>query len=264
MKFNSQWFNLAVVGVLVVLAMDVWQPHHTIAAAPTPEITDGDCTGSRSIQVSGAAIVYVTPNRALIQLGVQSNGDTPDATQKANSQEIERVITAVQALGVESKDIASDYYIVYPVYEDFDSLFIKGYRIDNTVSITVRDVNLADDIIITALKAGANEVQDVQFYTSDLRKYRDQAREMAIKAAGEKAHTLAGAAGAEIGCVLDINENTWSQYYGSWRGSRQTAIWAQNVSQNASPDGMTQSDDSPISLGQIAVRAEVNASYSLN
>ena len=120
-------------------------------------------------------------------------------------------------------------------------------------------------MLLAALKSGANEVQDVQFYTSELRKYRDQARDLAVKAAGEKAQALSGAAGAQVGCVISITENTSTQYYGSWRGGRDTALWAQNTFQNALPaQGATaQGDDSPISLGQIAVRAEVNASYSL-
>jgi len=264
MKPTSNLFNLILIGVLVVLALGAWRPQAPAAAlAPAP--AEDSCDSSRSIQVSGAAVVYVTPDRALLQLGVQSNGDTPDAVQSANFQEIQKVISTVRALGVEAKDIATDYYIVYPVYEDYNSMVIKGYRIDNTVSITVRDVSLVDDVILAALKAGANEVQDVQFYTSELRKYRDQARALAMNAAGEKAQALAGAAGAQAGCVLSVSEYTWYHYYGSWRGGREMALWAQNAIQNASPSQgeSAQMEDSPISLGQIAVRAEVNASYSL-
>lgn len=166
---------------------------------------------------------------------------------------------------MQAKDIATDYYLVYPLYEDYSSLVITGYRINNTVSIKLRDVNLVDDVLIAALKAGANEVQDVQFYSSELRKHRDQARELAMKAASEKAQALAEAAGAQTGCILSISENSWSHYYGSWRGGRETALWAQNVIQNASPSQgeSMQMDDSPITLGQIAIRAEVTASYSL-
>ena len=259
--------SYAILVVLVVLALGVWRPMPAAAAAPTPPLAgDSSCSTGRSVQVSGAAVVYVTPDRALLQLGVQSNGATPDGTQSANFQKIQRVISAVRALGVDAKDIATDAYIVYPVYQDYNSLEIKGYRIDNIVSITLRDINLADDTILAALKAGANEVQDVQFYTSELRKYRDQARALAVTAAGEKAQALAGAAGAQTGCVLTISENTWTQYYGSWRGGRETALWAQNTIQNASPAqgaSSSQADDSPISLGQLAVRAEVSATYSL-
>jgi hypothetical protein len=264
MKPASNFFNLALVAVLFVLGWDALRPQAHTTVQPTAP-TEDTCDSSRSIHVSGAAVVYVIPDRALLQLGVQSNGATPDAVRRDNAQEIQKVIRAVSALGVEAKDIATDYYIVYPVYDDYNSLLIKGYRIDNTVSITLRDVNLADDVLIAALKVGANEVQDVQFYSSELRKYRDQARALAMEAAGEKAQDLAGAAGAQAGCVLSISENSWSHYYGSWRGGRETALWAQNVIQNASTSqGETaQTDDSPITLGQIVVRAEVSASYSL-
>jgi uncharacterized protein YggE len=264
MKTTSTFWNLALVSLLVILGLDSLHPQLG-ASAQSTAITEDTCNSNRSVQVSGAAVVYVTPDRALLQLGVQSNGTTPNAVRNTNQKDIQKVIRAVQALGVQAKDIATDYYIVYPVYEEYSSLVIKGYRVDNTVSITLRDVKLVDDAIIEALKAGANEVQDIQFYSSELRKYRDQARDLAMKAAGEKAQALAGAAGAQIGCILSINENSWSNYYGSWRGGRETALWAQNVIQNASPYQIEsmQMDDSPITLGQIAVRAEVNASYSL-
>jgi uncharacterized protein YggE len=269
MKTISKQLLVALVSALVVLGLKALLPQPAAAAAPAtaPVQASGACDPARSVEVSGAAVVYVTPDRALIQLGVQSNGASPDAVHDANIQKIQQVINAVRALGVDAKDIATDYYLVYPVYQDYNALEIKGYRIDNTVSITLRNVNLADDTLLAALKAGANEVQDVQFYTSELRKYRDQARSLAIQAGSEKAQSLAGSAGAQSGCVLTISENTWTQYYGSWRGGRETALWAQNVIQNASSSGAqsasAQSDDSPISLGQIAVRAEVSSKYSL-
>lgn len=278
MKNNSNITNLVIIGLLVLLALNTFhQPQASVAAqAPaaaaanpgvSPSSQEAECSTGRTVNVSGAAVVYVTPDRALIRLGVQSNGATPDATQAANFMEIQRVIGSIRALGVEARDISTDYYVVYPVYDDYSSLVIKGYRIDNTVSITLRDASLVDDVIIAALKAGANEVQDVQLYTSELRKYRDQAREMAMTAATEKAQALAGAAGAQTGCVLSINENTWTQYYGLWGGGRQTALYAQNVYTNASNStgsGGSEADDAPVSLGQIAVRAEVNASFSLH
>ena len=228
MKTTSNLYYVALLGGLLLIAMGAWrsqpvsvssvQAADTFAPVAQTSLPSGDsCATGRSVQVSGAAVINVVPDRALVQLGVQSNGTSPDLVQSANRQAIQRVIAAVRALGLDAKDIATDYYIVYPVYEDYNALAIRGYRIDNTVSITLRDVSLADDAILAAIKAGANEVLDVQFYTSELRKYRDQARDLAMKAAGEKAQALAGAAGAQAGCVLSISENTWSQYYGSWR-----------------------------------------------
>jgi hypothetical protein len=222
------------------------------------------CNSSRSVHVSGTAVVNVTPDRVLIQLGVQSNGRTPQLVEAANSATIYRVIQAIKRQNVEEKDIVTDRYVIEPIYENYDSLQIKGYRIYNLVAITLRDINNVNKVIVAALGAGANQVVNVEFYLSDLRKYRDQARELAMIAAGEKAQDLAEAAGAEAGCVLSINENTWSYFSGGWWG-RNNNLWTQNTVQNVPSSGGSgdSTEFGPVNLGQISVRAEVNASYSL-
>jgi uncharacterized protein YggE len=263
-------------GGLIVLAVGTWQPQswaQAAAATLTPPAssgvhTNGDvCNTGRSIHVTGAAVVNVTPDRALIKLGVESNDRTPGGVQAMNTRAIREVIDAVRALGVADKDISTDNYIVYPVYDDYNSLRIKGYRIDNVVAITLKDVSRASDVIVAAFRAGANQVLDVQFYTSELRRYRDQARELAMTAAAEKAQALAKAGGTETGCVMQIGENSWSFYTGWWGSRRNQSMMTQNVVQNAAPNSeggdQAGSDEGPISLGQIVVRAEIDASFSL-
>ncbi len=226
------------------------------------------CDSSRTIQVTGSALVNVAPDRAQVQLGVQSNGTTVSAVQRANSSAIQRVISAIKQQGVDAKDISTDLFVIDPIYEDYDSLYIKGYRIYDTISVTIRDVSKTSLVIAAALSSGANQVDDVNFYTTDLRKYRDQAREMAVIAAREKAEALASASGAEVSCVLHINENSWS-YFNGWRygsSSREANLWTQNTIQNAAPSGAIDGDsagDEPISTGQIAVKAEVSISFAL-
>jgi uncharacterized protein YggE len=239
------------------------------AAAPsaTPSATPSAaqaCDSGRTIQVTGTAAVNVVPDRILVQLGVQSNGVTVAEVESANTRAIRKVIQALRDQGVAEKDIATDWYIIEPLYESYDSLYIKGYRINNLVAVTLRQASRVTPVVAAALKAGANQVVNVEFYTSELRKYRDQARELATQAAGEKAAALAQAAGARRGCVRMINENTWS-YFNSWWYGRGQNQWTQNVVQNVAPAGSTgsTSDDGPISLGQISVRAEVSVIYAL-
>jgi hypothetical protein len=55
-------------------------------------------------------------------------------------------------------------------------------------------VGKVSQALTAALTGGANEVVDVQFKTTQLRQYRDQARELAVKAAQEKARDLASTA----------------------------------------------------------------------
>jgi uncharacterized protein YggE len=175
---------------------------------------------------------------------------------------MKKTVAAIRALGMPEKDISTDYYIIHPVYQDYNELDIKGYRINNTVIVNLKDVSKVSQVLAAALSAGANEVVDVQFKTSQLRQYRDQARELAMKAAQEKGRDLAGAANAQPGCVLNIDENSGTSYYGGWWGGRNQAM-TQNVMQNAPSSAQPPSDDGPISLGQIAVQAEVNVRFSL-
>ncbi len=284
MKTNpNNFFSLTLIAVLVLLvaafnlsnasaqtgtpqAPSEPTPQETATVAPPPAPV---CDSSRSIQVSGTAVINVTPDRVLIQLGVQSNGSSAAKAEAANSQTIQRIVAALKKLGVEQKDIVTDRYIIEPIYKDYSDLNIKGYRINNVVAITLRDVNKVNKVLAAALENGANQVLNTEFYLSDLRAYRDQAREMAMKAAREKATDLARAAGSDVGCVLNINENSWSYFNGwGWFGGNSSSrdLWTQNAVQNAAPPAGVEgalSDAGPISVGQISVRAEVSASFGL-
>lgn len=268
MKKSSTLLNTILVSVLAfVVAASVLPNLRGRAAtpAPTPQADQPACDPSRTINVNGSAIVNVVPDRALVQLGLQSNGVTPDDVQAVNGISMQKVINAVRAMGVLPKDIATDWYIIEPIYDDYTSLYIKGYRINNIIAVTLRDLSKLSNLIAGTLKAGANQVVNVELYTSELRTYRDQARELAMKAAAEKARDLAMVAGAEAGCVLHIDENSWSYYNGWWYGQNSSNLWTQNTIQNASPSGGTGtgSDAEPVSLGQISVRAEVSVTFSL-
>ena len=277
MKHISTIVNSILAIVLILLLLSTGLPNFEAQAAeqgaptPTTEPTQEPketCDPNRSIHVSGTAVVNILPDRALIQLGVQSNGRTPKEVQARNAATISDVIRALKAQGVEAKDISTDRYIIQPLYEDWDDLRIKGYRIFNVISITLRDVDKASDTIAAAFQSGANQVVNVEFYTSELRKYRDQAREMAMQAASEKADALSQAAGADTSCVLNISENTHS-YFNGWNwwygGGNNQNVWTQNAVQNVAPSGgeAPSSEDSPVSAGQISIRAEVAVTFAL-
>lgn len=273
MKNSPSLTNILLISLLVVLLFSAWMPDSRVKnAQATPALPAGDttqtgCDTNRTVHVTGSALINVTPDRVMIQLGVQSNGATTDAVEAANSASIKALFKAVLVEGVAEKDITTDLYAIEPIYDSYDSLYIKGYRIHNMVSITLRDIQKTSRVIAAALNAGANQVVDVEFYTSELRQYRDQARDLAMKAAQEKAQALATTAGAEVSCVIDISENSQSSYNGWWwYGSRNNQnLWTQNTVQNATvntgPAG--EGGDEPISLGQISVKAEVNATFSL-
>ncbi len=98
MKPNRNLWNVAVICILVVLGLEAWHPQ--TKAIASQRTADQVCDSSRSVHVSGAAVVYVTPDRGLLQLGVQSNGGSPDTVRQANAEAMQRVIQAIRSLGV--------------------------------------------------------------------------------------------------------------------------------------------------------------------
>jgi uncharacterized protein YggE len=275
MKQIQTIVNTVLACTLIFLLIATGLPNFNVHAAtptPTPKVTQEVspvCDKERTVQVSGTAVVNVTPDRALVKLGIQTNGRSAKDAQAKNTTAINQLVRALKAQGIEAKDIATDWYTIEPVYEDYESLRINGYRIHNIIEITVLKVGKTNDVIAAAFQAGANQVIDVEFYTSDLRKYRDQAREMAMTAATEKASALARAAGSDTGCVISINENSWSYFNGGgwgWYGyNNNQNLWTQNAVQNVEPTGgeTPTLEDGPVSSGQISIRAEVSAVFSL-
>jgi uncharacterized protein YggE len=268
MKQFSTFFYGVLVSLLVFGLFFSFRQGVKAGAPQTPQPAASSsspaCDSNRSIQVSGTAMVNVIPDRVQIQLGVQSNGLTIQKVAQANTDTISRVVAAIKALDVEAKDISTDLYIIEPLYEDYDLLRIKGYRTNNMLAVTLRDISKVNTVVIAAMSAGANQVTSVEFYTSQLRTYRDQARSLAVQAATEKAQALTKAAGTRTGCVLNITENSSSYYNGWWYGGNQNQ-WTQNVVQNVAPaSGLAaQGEEGPVSMGQISVKAEVGITFGL-
>src|SRR5262249_54757633 len=102
--------------------------------------------------------------------------------------------------------------------------------------------------------AGGNRIDSIVYETSDLRKYRDQARDMAVRAAREKATALALALGQEGGKAHSIEEGPESNYgYGGLLG---------DAAYEAESDKALRSRST--APGQKTISASVVVSFDLN
>ena len=61
-----------------------------------------------------------------------------------------------------------------------------GVVILDTGGKRLKDISKYEDVLSGVLESGANYVEGIEFRTTELRKYRDQARVMAIKAAKDR------------------------------------------------------------------------------
>jgi len=105
------------------------------------------------------------------------------------------------------------------------------------------------------LKAGVTKVSNVEFRDSQIRKHRDQARAMAIKAAQEKANLLAREIGQTIGPAYSITEGVANRY--------PSQSMMQNSTSVISGDLSAAESESAIAPGLISVTAQVTVSFQL-
>ena len=219
--------------------------------------------GDETISVSGEAELRVVPDEVLLSLGVETFDKVLRAAKSLNDDRIRRTIAVARSYGIAAEHIQTDYIGIEPRYPQSDvTRELLGFVVRKSVLIRLKDIAKFEDLLSGALEAGVTHVHGIEFRTTDLRKYRDQARVLAVKAAQEKAELLAKQSGRRVGKVLSIGEASYGYYssYGSWWGQRYNQM-TQNVMQNVG--GAALEGDSTLAPGQIAIRVSVHTSFVL-
>ncbi|HEX8913720.1 MAG TPA: SIMPL domain-containing protein [Humisphaera sp.] len=236
-----------------------------VAAAPAPaagQVQQQEQAQKASISTSGDAVIYVKPDEVALTFGVESFDAKLDKAKADNEAAAAKLIKAVKEVGVAEKDIQTDQLQVEVRYADSSHPVrgVEGYIARRGYCATLRDVKLVDKLVDAVLKNGANQLGGLDFRTTQLRKFRDQARKMAIKAAREKADLLAGELGVQVGAPRTITEGAiYSGYFGN-RNFNANAM-AQNAAV-AAPGGDGEGGEAT-PLGQIAVHASVSVQFDL-
>jgi uncharacterized protein YggE len=167
----------------------------------------------RTITVVGEGKVRLKPDIATINVGAEVRaGQVSDAKAKVDAQ-MAAVQTALRKVGIAEKDIQASHYGIH--YErDFTSGMRngpveenrEGYVVTSIVTVTVRDVEQAGDVLDAAVQAGANRVHGVIFTVADRSSWQNRARADAVADARNRAQELAGLADVELAEVLSVSE----------------------------------------------------------
>ncbi len=164
-----------------------------------------------SLSVTGEGWADVRPDLATAQIGVQTRDTDAGEAVSANNQKAQAVIEAIQALGIAEADILTSQFSVYG-QEEFDKETGEPsgrvtYIVDNTVSVTIRDLSQVGPVLDAALGAGANTIQNLSFTVEDRTAALAEARDKALADAKARAEQIAQGAGIELGDVLNLSES---------------------------------------------------------
>ena len=166
----------------------------------------------RVVRVTGTSEVRVAPDRAVIEIGVEKQDPNATVAKRAADDAARRILADLRANGIAEKDMQTTFLSLQPQFNYRKGMKMSYFVASQTLSITLRDLSQLDVVVESLIKAGGNRIDSIEYETSDLRKYRDQARDLAVKAAREKAQALAHALGQEIGKAYSIEEVAESSY----------------------------------------------------
>ncbi len=243
----------AFAGLLVIAAMLGATGNFALAQTSTPvaQTSSGEQQAVRTISVSGSGTAYLTPDIAYVNIGVHTEGANAADAVASNNTDSQKVIDAIKSLGVAAKDIQTTNFSIYPQQQYDNQGKPTGeikYVVENSVYVTVRNLNNVGQILDGAVKAGANSINGVQFDVADRTQALSDARKAAMDNAKAQAQELAQAAGVTLGPVQSI----------SISNGNPPIPFAQ---MKAAPQAEAASV--PVSPGQLNITVQVNVVYQI-
>lgn len=210
------------------------------------------------LRVTGTGEVRAAPDQAVADFAVETRGSTAREAGAQNAQTMERVIAALVRAGVPRDRIDTRDYNVYPEYDprprpEGGEPPVIGYRVNNTVSATLYELDRVGTVIDAALASGVNRVNGVRFGLRDPQRFRQQAIADAVRRARADAEAMAGALNLQLGLVREAQ--TGADVYAPPPPMPQAMMARAEMASDAV---------TPITPGELTVRATVSVVYAVS
>jgi len=206
---------------------------------------------SRTLNVNGLGTSYLTPDIAYIYIGVHNEGATASEVVAANKTQTNAVLDALKKAGVDDKDLRTTNFSIYPSQQSAPDGTVTGsiYMVDNTVYVTVRNLDGLGALLDDTISAGANSINSIQFDVADKTTAVKEARAKGVEDAKTQAQELAAAAGITLGEIQTISYYDNSPYpMADGKGGGGGAMASAPVS---------------IQPGQLTISVSVSITYSI-
>ncbi len=217
MNEGTGFLKKALIGLLVIGALFLI----VLGYERIWRINEGPFPQPRQIMVDGQGKSTVIPNIAQTSFSVVSEGLTPSQVQTDGNKKMNDVVNYLKTNGVEEKDIQTTGYYLNPkyYYPNNSSGYVSsgtiiGYTLTQTISVKIRDMAKAGELVSGVVSLGVNQTTGISFTVDDdkLKELKNEARVKAFSEARQKAESMARAAGVKLGDVVSFSENNYVPY----------------------------------------------------
>ena len=255
---KKKWLLIVTLGLALILAVPALTGCGSPAAAQNTIEQLQISQQPQGIWVTGTGEVSVTPDIAVLSLGIVAQETTVAEAQAKASEAMAQVMQALTDSGIARKDIQTGSFSIsqrtrWDDMRQTDS--ITGYRITNMVTVKIRDMEEIGSVIDSAIQAGGDliRINGINFSVEEPSKYYEEVREKAMDAAKNKAEELAKLAGVTLGTPTYIVENAqYSPVYGGYS----------NFAMSVPAPMPAMEASSPISAGETKITLSVQVAYS--
>lgn len=189
-------------------------------------------TTTNTVSFSGEGKVVAKPDIAAISFSILTEATTSKIAQDSNSTKSKQVVDFLKKQDIDDKDIKTTGYKVYPQYgygkpvpmplgvegQSYPEYYpnnqkIVGYQVNQSFEVKIRDLEKVSTVLDGLVTAGANQINNLGFKVDNEEKLKEQARELAIKDAKEKASILKKQLGINLGKIVNYNEGGYYPIY---------------------------------------------------
>lgn len=162
------------------------------------------------INVAGEGKIKVTPDYAVISIGVENTGADAAEVKKKNDATVDAVIKYLKSLKLAPADYQTKQVYLSKSYDytKKKNTFVASQQI----SVTLRDLSKYDTLMMGLVDTGINNIQGVEFKSTKLAQYESEARKAAVVDAKAKAQDYASALGQKVGKAILVSDNSQTNY----------------------------------------------------
>lgn len=215
-------------------------------------------TNPNTITITGIGEIQSVPNISTINFTVRetSVNDNTKSLQEGVAKKANAVFAKLKELGIEEKDIKTSNYSVNPKYDYSNGRSnIVGYEASQSVDIKIRNTENVSKVLDILAGEKVTEIYGPNFEVDDIQSVKDEARDIAIKDAKEKANNLAKALGVKIKRIVGYSDDSAGGYMPS-------PILYKSANMGMGGDAVTQ-ESASLPSGEQKVSVNVNIIFQI-
>lgn len=246
------WPVMAAV-VIVMLALTAWLGLKARSEARSYKFI-GVPLERDTITVSGEGRASAKPDIAKIELGTVIEKKSVAEAQKENTRIMNALNDKLKEFGVDPQDLQTSNYSINPMYDwNNGKQTLRGYQVQQSLRLKIRNLDKVGDIIGAAGALGVNQAGGIEFTLDKPETVKQQAREEAMKNAQAKAEALAKITGIKLRRVISFNEG----------GTTPEPIYNMAYAKSAMMDAASAAPAPAIQSGSAEYVIDANVTYEI-